>query len=181
MIIQPSYRTGMGNNPTRPNAEAGCTIQSIRALQNHIDTRGPEELRDALELIVKHLRAGHSIEITPKVVYIDQHNEELDDDIMLGLEYEYLAPPWSGGLVPVVTERQFRRFVAIWKLNDTNSTYGEVRVVPARFTQTELVHIRNDAPYEDDWDRFPQFGQTDTGEPLYKIDGWTFTTGEWAK
>lgn len=41
-----------------------CTIQSIRALENHIDTRGPEALRDALEFLAQAVSDGKHVTIS---------------------------------------------------------------------------------------------------------------------
>lgn len=43
-----------------------CTIQSIRALDAHISTRGPEALRDALEFLLDALRNGRHITINTR-------------------------------------------------------------------------------------------------------------------
>lgn len=87
-----------------------------------------------------------------------------DVDASLHLRAHELLPDG-----PLVTADDFRAFIAAWRRNDPNGTFGSV---------TECGGQLHHTYYEDDPDVFGQFGSARDGTALYLISGfaeWTQT------
>lgn len=187
MLLFP-WRKGESND----NA---VTAQSLRALRQHIDSRGPEELlREALVFIADHLEAGHGIELNAWAVeemkrpHVVLDTDSADPGYKIGLEYHDLGPTWNGWESPVVTAAQMREFIRRWRDNDPNGEWdGELTERPASDVVGTIVRsdigwpnphelvFKSEVRDEDVW---TQVGTTTSGERLYRIDGWTFIKEE---
>lgn len=75
-----------------------------------------------------------------------------------------IDPPWNGWARPLATAAATRDFLARWRRNDPNGTWGDVT---AQDGHLMYIDADNDEPQH-----FPQAGMTRAGEPLYDLTGW---------
>lgn len=77
-----------------------------------------------------------------------------------------LEDKWNGWARPIATAAAFRDFLARWRANDPNGTWGDV-------AESEAALQYEDAEGSDP-EYFPCVGTAATGEALFDFSGWVW-------
>lgn len=79
-----------------------------------------------------------------------------------------LDPSWNGRARPLATAAATRDFLARWRRNDPNGSWGDVTAQDGQLIYTDAD--------EDEPQHFPQSGMTRSGDQLYDLTGWMWVS-----
>ena len=94
---------------------------------------------------------------------VEDRDEQVD---ALALHAERIDGTWNGFPIPVATGQEFARFIAAWKWNDPNGSWGSVVEGDGALVFDDTEGIR---------ETWCVCGMNAAGQPLYRIDGWTWS------